>query len=99
MQVFIARPYAIARYAVVMCLSVCMCHDVCVCVCVCVCHAQYIKTAKPRITQTTPQDIALSVSMTETVAKDICEIQMGSPPADGGDKYRWSRLKSVTFDK
>jgi len=53
-----------AVYAVVVCLSVCVSFTLRYC----------IKTAKRRITQTTPHDIPM------TDAKDHGEIRTGSPP-------------------
>ena len=51
-KIFTTRRYASTVYEVVVCLSV----RLSVCVCVCVSVTPGIKTAKPRITQTTPHD-------------------------------------------
>ena len=61
-----------AVYAVVVCLSVCLC------VCVSVTLRYCIKTAKRRITQTTPHDSPMTLVFFE--AKDHGEIRTGSPP-------------------
>ena len=56
-------------------VSVCL--SVCVCVCVSVTLWYCIKTAKRRITQTTPHD---SPMILVSDAKDHGEIRTGSPP-------------------
>ena len=53
-RVFTARCYASAVYAMALCLSACVC--VCLCLCLSVTSRSSTKTAKRRITQTTPHD-------------------------------------------
>ena len=68
---------------------------VCLCVCVSVTLRYCIKTAKHRITQTTPHDSPMTLVI-------WCQISWrnsnGITPY-GGDKCRWGRLKFVTFDE
>ena len=74
-------------------VSVCLC--VCVCVCVSVTLRYFIKTAKRRITQTTPHvsPMTLSFLTPKTMAK------FERDTTYGGDKCKWGGLKLVTFDK
>jgi len=64
-----------AVYAIVMCLSVCLCVYVSVTIRYC------IKTAKRRITQTTPQDSPMTLVLTKFDAEDHGENRSGSPPS------------------
>ena len=71
--------------------------SVCVCVCVClsVTLRYCIKTAKRRITQTTPYDSPMTLVF-------WCQISWRNSNAItpyGGDKCRWGGLKFITFDK
>jgi len=76
-----------AVYAVVVCLSVCVCVSVTLRYC--------IKTAKHRITQTTPHDSPMTLVYWCQISRRNSN---GITPY-GGDKCRWSRLKFVTFDE
>jgi len=71
----------------------------CVCVCVCVCVSgtlRYcIKTAKRRITQTTPHDSPTTLVFSRQIS---WRNSNGITPYEG-DKCRWGGLKFVTFDK
>jgi len=77
LSVFTARRYASAVYAVVVCPSVT--------------SRYYVKTAKHRITQTTPHDSTGSLVF-------CCQRSTGVNYYVGA-KCRWGGLKSATFDK
>ena len=88
--VFTARCYASAVLAMALCLSVRL--SVHPSVCPSVTSRCSTKTAKRRITQTTPHDSPGSLVFW---AKDICEIRPGSPPAgapntDGAGSRRYT---------
>jgi len=74
-----------AVYAVVVCLSVCLSVTLRYC----------IKTAKRRITQTTPHDSHMTLVFW---CQRSWRNSKGITPY-GGDKCRWGGLKLVTFDK
>ena len=76
-----------AVYAVVVCL--------CVCVCLSVTLRYCIKTAKRRITQTTPHDSPMTLVFWSQIS---WRNSNGITPY-GGDECRWGRLKFVTFDE
>ena len=76
-----------AVYAVVVCLSVCVCVSVTLRYC--------IKTAKRRITQTTPHDSPMTLVFWH---QSSLRNSKGITPY-GGDKCRWGGLKFVTFDE
>jgi len=78
-----------AVYAVVVCLCVCLC------VCVSVTLRYCIKTAKRRITQTTPHDSPMNLVFW---CQRLWRNSNGITPY-GGDKCRWGGLKMVTFDE
>jgi len=80
-----------AVYAVV----VCLCLSVWVCVCVPDTLRYCIKTAKCRITQTTPHDSAMTLVFW---CQRSWRNSNGIIPY-GCDKCRWGGLKLVTFDK
>jgi len=80
-------------YAVVVCLCVCL--SVCVCVCVSVTLQYCIKTAKRRITQTTPHDSPMTLVFW---CQRSWRNSNGITPY-GGDKCRWGGLKLVTCDE
>jgi len=86
---FTARCYASAVLAMAQCPSVRPF------VCLSVTSRSSTKTAKRRITQTTPHD---SPGTLVFEAKDFREIRPGSP-SYGGAKCRWDGSKSATFDK
>jgi len=76
-----------AVYAVIVC--------VCLCVCVSVTLRYCIKTAKRRITQTTPHDSPMTLVLW---CQRSWRNSNGITPY-GGDKCRWGQLKFVTFDE
>ena len=83
-SIFTARCYASAVLAVGLCL----------CLCPSVTSRSSTKTAKRRITQTTPHDTSGTLVFD---AKDLREIRRGSPPA-GAPNAGGGGSKSATFD-
>ena len=69
--------------------------SVCLCVCMSVTLRYCIKTAKRRITQTTPHDSPLTLVFWH---QSSLRNSNGITPY-GGDKCRWGELKFVTFDE
>ena len=69
--------------------------SVCLCVCLSVTLRYCIKTAKCRITQTTPHDSPVTLVIW---CQRSWRNSNGITPY-GGDKCRWGRLKLVTFDE
>ena len=86
-------PLLSAVYAVVVCL--CVCVSVCLCVWVSVTLRYCIKTAKRRITQTTPHDSPMTLIFWR---QRSWRNSNGITPY-GGDECRWGGLKLVTFDE
>ena len=95
--VFIARCYASAVLAMALCLSVrpSVRLSVCLSVCPSVTSRCSTKTAKRRITQTTPHDTP------ETLVLWCQRSPRNSTAVTpyGGAKCRWGGSKSATFDK
>ena len=90
--VFTARRFAkrsICRRRVSVCVSVCLC------VCVSDTLRYCIKTAKRRITQTTPHDSPMTLVFSR---QRSWRNSNGITPY-GGDECRWGGLKLVTIDE
>jgi len=71
-------------------LSVVVALVVCLSVCLSVTLRYFIKTAKRRITQTTPHDSPMTL---------VFWCHRSWRNSNGGDKCRWGELKLVTFDE
>jgi len=88
---FYRASYALAVYAMVVCLCVCPS----VCLCVSVTSRSSTKMAKHRKTQTTPYD---SPGTLVFWCQKSFRNSTGVTP-NGGAKCRWGRVKSANFDK
>ena len=92
-MIFTARCYASAVLAMGLCRSVCL--SLCLCLSVSVTSRSSTKTAKRRITQTTPHDTpGTLVFWCQRSPRN----STGVTPF-GGAKYSWGGSKSATFDK
>jgi len=89
-SIFTARCYA----SVILAMGLCPCLSVCLCLCLSVTSRCSTKTAKRRITQTTPHDTpGTLVFWRQRYPRNLTEVT-----PYGGAKCRWGGSKSSTFD-